>query len=255
MDGIKNMAETPNETPLAPKKNKFIHMWPLVVIAAGIIGFFALGGDQYLSFETLSQNRQTILDWTAEHYLVSVLIFVVVYHLVTMFSIPGAVWLSLGGGFVYGAVEGTVYIVLGATSGAVAIFLLAKYAMYDFFRAKVGKKLHKMEAGFREDAFNYMLVLRLLPIMPFWVVNLVPALLGVRVSVYGFATLIGIIPGAFVYASVGSGLGVIFDRGDTPDLGVIFEPQVLLPLIGLSVLSLLPVIYKKYRKTKKGTAP
>lgn len=232
-------------------RKKKVHVVPLIILASGIIAFFALGGGQYLSFETLRDNRQMILGWTSEHYVLAVIGFIVAYHVAVMFSLPGAVWLSLTGGFLFGTVEATAYIVVGATAGAIGIFLLARYALYDFFHAKVGKTLIKMEKGFQEDALSYMLVLRLVPIFPFWLVNLVPALLGVKLRTYAIGTFVGIIPGAFVYASVGTGLGAVFDEGKTPDLGVIFSPEILTPIIGLALLAMVPVLYKKFKQRGK----
>lgn len=238
--------------PKAPKNSKKAHLWPLLIIGAGLIAFFMMGGGDYLSFEMLRDNRQSILSWTQENYLLAVLLFLLAYHVAVMFSLPGAVWLSLTGGFLFGTAQATIYIVLGATAGAVGIFLLARYALYDFFHARVGKTLLKMEKGFQENAMSYMLVLRLVPLFPFWLVNLVPALLGVKLRIYTIGTFFGIIPGAFVYASVGSGLGMVFDEGKTPDLGVIFSPQILTPIIGLAALAMIPVLYKKMKN--RGTA-
>jgi uncharacterized membrane protein YdjX (TVP38/TMEM64 family) len=226
------------------KKAKFL---PLIILVAGIAAFFYFGGANYLSFEMLRDNRQEILAWCQDNYVLAVIYFVLAYHVAVMFSLPGAVWLSLTGGFIFGTVAGTAYIVVGATAGAVAIFLLARYALYDFFHVRVGKSLSRMEEGFQENALSYMLVLRLVPLFPFWLVNLVPALLGVKLRTYVFGTFFGIIPGAFVYASVGSGLGMVFDEGKTPDLGIIFSPQILAPIIGLAVLAMVPVLYKKFK--------
>lgn len=229
-------------------KKKKINLLPLLILAGGIAAFFLLGGADYLSFETLRDNRQAILDWTANNYLLAIISFIAAYHIAVMFSLPGAVWLTLTGGFLFGTFEATIYVVVGATAGAVGIFLLARYALYDFFHAKVGKTLERMEKGFQEDALSYMLVLRLVPLFPFWLVNLVPALLGVKLGTYTIGTFIGIIPGAFVYASVGSGLGAVFDEGKTPDLGIIFSPDILLPIVGLAALAMVPVLYKKLKK-------
>ncbi|MFC1674253.1 TVP38/TMEM64 family protein, partial [Pseudomonadota bacterium] len=139
------------------------------------------------------------------------------------------------------------YVVVGATLGAAAIFLAARYAFADLFHAKAGSSLAKMEHGFRDNAFSYMLFLRLVPVFPFWLVNLVPALLDVKLRTYVVATLIGIIPGTFIYAHVGAGLGEVFDQGGTPDLGIIFAPEVLLPILALAGLSLVPIAYKKLK--------
>ena len=118
-------------------------------------------------------------------------------------------------------------------------------------RAKAGPRIRRMEEGFRADALSYLLVLRLIPLFPFWLVNIVPAFLGVPVRTYVLGTFIGIIPGSFVYASVGNGLGAVFEAGGTPDLGIVFTPAILLPIVGLAVLALLPVAYRKYRARRK----
>jgi uncharacterized membrane protein YdjX (TVP38/TMEM64 family) len=104
-----------------------------------------------------------------------------------------------------------------------------------------------MEEGFHENALSYLLVLRLIPIFPFWLINIVPAFLGVALGTYVLGTFIGIIPGSLVFASVGNGLGAVFDAGQTPDLGIIFEPQIIGPILGLAVLALLPIAYRKFR--------
>jgi uncharacterized membrane protein YdjX (TVP38/TMEM64 family) len=164
------------------------------------------------------------------------------------FSVPGAVWMTISGGFLFGPVAGTAVSVVGATLGALALFLAARYALGDILRAKAGPALRKMEAGFNENALSYLFVLRLVPLFPFWLVNLVPALLMVKLGTFVFATFFGIIPGTLVFALVGSGLGSLLDAGMAPDLNVFFEPEILLPIAGLVILSLIPVIYKKVTK-------
>ena len=137
--------------------------------------------------------------------------------------------------------------VLAATCGATLIFLAARYAFADYFHAKAGPALHRMEDGFRKNAMSYLLFLRLVPVFPFWLVNLVPALLGVPMRTYIIATFFGIMPGSLVFCWVGSGLGVVLDQGEKPDLGIIFEPAILYPMIGLAILSLIPVIYNRIK--------
>ncbi|MBF0251884.1 MAG: TVP38/TMEM64 family protein [Alphaproteobacteria bacterium] len=179
--------------------------------------------------------------------MTAVLGFMLAYVVVTGLSLPGGVWLTLMGGFVFGGWTAGSYVVVGATVGATLIFLGARYAFADLFYARAGSHLARMEDGFRENAFSYLLVLRLIPLFPFWLVNLVPALLDVRLSTYVAATFIGIIPGTFVYAHAGAGLGAVFETGEHPDLGIIFQPQILGPLAGLAALSLLPILYKRVK--------
>lgn len=223
------------------------HYLPIAVLAAGLIAFFALGLHEYVTFETLKANRIELLDFVGHNLALAILIFIVGYAVVVAFSIPGGAVLTITGGFLFGLTTGTLSTVVGATFGATGLFLAARLAVGDVLRKKAGKIIQKMEAGFQENAFNYLLVLRLVPIFPFWLVNLAPALLGVTLRTYVIATFIGIVPGTFVYTSIGNGLGAVFDRGETPDLGIIFEPAILIPIVGLALLALLPIAYKKMK--------
>ena len=220
---------------------------PVAVIVAGLVAFFALGLDAYLSFAALSEHRQALLSWYEDNTLRLVGGFLALYVLVVAFSVPGAVWMTIGGGFLFGLALGTALVVAAATVGAVAVFLVARYAFGDYLRSKAGSAMRKMETGFRENALSYLLVLRLVPLFPFWLVNLVPAFLGVPLRTFVIGTFFGIIPGSFVFVSVGNGLGAVFDAGGTPDLGTIFEPEFLAPIVGLAVLALIPVAYKRFK--------
>lgn len=242
------------ETPPPPrteKGSKLTRLLPLVAVVGAIVAFFALDLDRYLSFEALRENRAFLKSWTAEHTVLAAIVFVVGYCLMVALSLPGAVWATLAGGFVFGTWTGGLYVIVGATLGALLIFLIARYALADFFRAKAGAAIQRMEAGFNADALSYMFVLRLVPLFPFWLVNLVPAFLGVKVRTYIIGTFFGIMPGSFVYASVGNGLGAVFEAGGRPDLGIIFAPEVLGPILALAALSLIPVVYKRIKGRDK----
>lgn len=230
-------------------------MLPLAVIVGALVAFFAFDLDRYVSFETLKTHRAALTEFVAAHRVAAAALFVLVYAVATAVSLPGGALLTIAGGFLFGTVLGSILVVVGATVGATALFLAARTALGDVLRARAGPALWRMEKGFREHALSYLLFLRLIPAFPFWLVNLVPAFLGVPLSTYFIGTLLGIIPGSVIYASVGSGLGAVFDAGETPDLGIIFEPEILLPIIGLAVLALLPIAYKKFKanKTKNGT--
>lgn len=224
---------------------------PLLIFAAGLAAFFLYGLNDYLSFETLRDNKEALTDWVARYGVLAVLAYIATYIVVVAFSLPGGSLMSITGGFLFGWLWATIAIVIGATIGATALFLIAKTTIGDALQARAGDAIKKMERGFQEDAFNYLLVLRLLPLIPFFLVNLVPAFLGVPLRTYVTATFIGIIPGTMVYASVGNGLGAIFERGEMPDSGIIFEPQILLPILGIAALALLPIIYKKFTSAKQ----
>lgn len=235
------------DTMTAGKPGPWRRFAPLIVIIAALAAFFLLGLDRYLSFEALGRNRQALIDFVAANGVAAATGFIVLYAIVTAASLPGGALLTLMGGFLFGTVFGSIYVVIGATLGATGIFLAARTALGDVLRKRAGNMVRRMEAGFRENAMTYLLFLRLVPLFPFWLVNLVPAFLNVPLRTYVIGTLFGIIPGSVIYASVGNGLGAVFDEGGTPDLGIIFKPEILLPILGLAVLALVPVIYKKLR--------
>jgi uncharacterized membrane protein YdjX (TVP38/TMEM64 family) len=249
-------ADLPNEnqditpTTQTPQKPLWRRLLPLVVLISGLVVAWASGLTDFLSFETLRENRELLQGLVADNPAISILVFMGLYVISVALSLPFGSILTITGGFLFGSLFATGYIVVAATLGATIVYLAARYAFYDLMQAKAGNAIRKMEKGFAENAFSYLMVLRLIPIFPFWLVNLVPALLGVKLRSFVLGTLLGIIPGTFVYASIGDGLGALFDQGKTPDLGIIFEPRILTPIVGLAILALLPVAYKKLRKSK-----
>jgi uncharacterized membrane protein YdjX (TVP38/TMEM64 family) len=220
---------------------------PLAILLGAAAMFFALDLDRYVSFETLRAHRAELLAFVDRHPVLAPLVFMLVYAVAIALSVPGGAILTITGGFLFGTLATTLYVVVAATLGATAVFLIARTALGDTLRTKAGPRIRRMEEGFQENALSYLLVLRLIPIFPFWLVNIVPAFLGVGLGTYVIGTFVGIIPGSFVYASVGNGLGAVFDAGGTPDLGIIFNPEILTPILGLAVLALLPVAYRKFK--------
>jgi len=224
---------------------------PLVIIVSGFVGFFAFDLDSYLSFDMLKQNREWLLGQVAENQLVMVLAFVGVYAAVVAFSLPVAAIVSISGGFLFGLWFGTVWNVVGATIGATLLFLAARTVFADILHSRAGPWFHKVEAGFQKNAFSYLLFLRLVPGFPFFVVNLVPAFLGVRLSTFVIATFVGIIPGGFVYTLFGAGLGAIFDRGDEFSVSQALTPEIVAGMAGLALLSLLPVLVRFWQAKRR----
>lgn len=225
-----------------------IRRWGLAaLLVAGFVAFFAFDLGRFASPAELARNCETLEAWVDAYPVLSRGSYAAVYFLAIAFSLPVGLVLTIGGGMVFGLLEGTVITVLAATAGALAVFLAARSAIGDALRRRAGPLARRLERGFREDALSYLLVLRLVPLFPFWLVNIVPALLGVPVRIYVLGTLVGIIPGTFVFVSVGNGLETIIDRGQIPGLEIFLEPSVLIPIAGLSVLALLPVVYKRLR--------
>ena len=229
----------------------FLKRWlPFLLILAGLAVFFYFDLSQLMNFTQLKYQRFALLAWTESHYAEAVLIYMLVYILAVAISIPGAVFFTIISGFLFGVILGTLYVVVSATLGAMCVFLSVKTALEPWISKKTHPWINKMRVGFQKDAFQYLIFLRLAPLFPFWVVNIVPSLMGVRTSTFFLTTFIGIIPGSFVYVLAGNGLGQILDQNKTPNLGILLTPPVFIPLLALALLSLLPTLLK-WKKGKR----
>lgn len=224
---------------------------PVAVIVAGFAAFFIFDLDSYVTFESLKQNREWLLGQVAAHAVLTALAFIALYAVVVAFSLPGATVMTITGGFLFGLWFGTAWNVIGATIGATLLFLAARTALGDILHSKAGPWMQKLEAGFRENALSYLLFMRLVPAFPFFVVNLVPAFLGVQLRTFVLATFFGIIPGGFVYTSVGAGLGSVFDAGEEFSVSGVLTPQIIAAMVGLALLALIPVAVKIWQ-AKRG---
>jgi uncharacterized membrane protein YdjX (TVP38/TMEM64 family) len=233
----------------APPKRRVLRHLPLVVIlAAAGIGAFALR--DLLTFEALARHREMLLAFRDGHYLWASLGFVAAYAVIVAFSIPGATIATLAGGFLFGMFPGAAYNVVAATLGAVAVFLAARAGLGGDIGASIaarGGAAARLQAGLQENQWSALLTMRLVPVVPFFLANLIPAFAGIRLWPFAATTALGIIPGGLVFTSVGAGLSEVFARGETPDLGVIFTAPVLGPLLGLAALSALPMVVKALR--------
>lgn len=221
---------------------------PVAVIGVGVALVFALDLDRYLTFEALRDHRTALRDFVAANGALAPLAFMAVYALAVALSLPGGAVLTIAGGFLFGTMLGSAYVIVAATMGAIGVFLAARTALGDVLRDKAGKSLRKMQRGFRENALSYLLILRLVPLFPFFVVNVVPAFLGVSLRTYAVGTFFGIIPGTFVFASVGGGLGSVFDADETFSVSNVLTPEITVALVGLAVLSAVPIAYKKFKR-------
>ncbi len=227
---------------------------PVAVLVAFIGAAFAFHLDRYLSLDVLRQNRAHLTAFVSEHGVAAGLGYVIAYSGVVALSLPGAAIMTLAGGFLFGVVVGATLTVIGATLGATLLFLIARSAVGDALRERAGPFVARMAEGFSKNAFNYLLFLRLVPVFPFWAVNLAPALLGMRITPFVVATALGIIPGTIVYSAFGAGLGQVFDAGGEVDLRSVFSPTLIAALVGLGVLSLVPVLVRWLREKRAGAA-
>nr|WP_299985039.1 TVP38/TMEM64 family protein [uncultured Ruegeria sp.] len=233
-------------------RNKFARHIPLLVIlVVAAVGFFTLG--DYLTFEILRDNREALLAWRDANFWAMAVAFVGLYIVIVAFSLPGAAVASMTGGFLFGLFAGTAFNVFAATIGASAIFMAARWGLGESLTARLESSegaIKKLKDGLRENEISVLFLLRLVPVVPFFVANLVPALVGVKFRNFLITTALGIIPGGIVYTWIGVGLGGVFDRGETPDVSLLWEPFVIGPIIGLCVLAALPIVIKSLRGRK-----
>ena len=234
-----------------PTQLSLRRLWPVLVLIGGLLIYVSFDGSNYLTLESLRFYRADLEIYVTNYTTITFIIFAIAYFVVVIFSLPGASVMTVIAGFLFGSVIGTGLAVVSATVGATGLFVIAKTTLGDPLRARAGASLKKMELGFKENALSYLLILRLVPLFPFFIVNLVPAFLGVKWRIYASATAIGIIPGTFVYAQVGAGLDSILVGDEKLSIDTIFSGDVLAALIGLAVLCALPVFYK-FLQAQKG---
>lgn len=238
------------DMPEAPKGiAKRLPLVAILLVAA--IGFFTLR--DHITFAALAENREALLSFRDANFGLMVVAFVAIYAAIVTFSLPGAAIASITGGFLFATFPGTLFNMIAATIGATLIFLAARWGLGKELSARMDQSqgsIKKMKSAIDDNQWEALFIIRLVPVVPFFVANLVPALVGVPLHRFVVSTFLGIIPGALVYTSVGAGLGEVFARGETPNLGIIFEPHILLPILGLCVLAALPIVIKAVRGKK-----
>jgi uncharacterized membrane protein YdjX (TVP38/TMEM64 family) len=236
---------------------------PIGVVVLAMVVVFATGAHRHVSLETLVKHRMAIEAFIRAHAIAAVAAYMAIYIVVVALSIPGSLILTVSGGILFGLVVGGIAAVIGATTGATIIFLVAKSACGESLVRRAGPLGCKLAEGFKADAFNYLLFLRLVPAFPFFLVNLVPALVGVKLATFVAATLIGIIPGALAFTFLGTGLDSVIaaqesiyraclaaGRTDCEihfNIGMIATPRLLASLATLGVIALIPVALKRLR--------
>ncbi len=221
----------------------------ILIVAMGIAYFSGL--TEHFTFDALKTHRQSILQFNAKHWFLSPLCFIAIYTVSTALSLPIGIFLSITAGFLFSQPLSTIYVVIGATLGASCIFLIAKTSIGEYLRKKAGPNLQKIEKGFHENKVSYLLFLRLVPLFPFWLVNLAPAFFGVSLATFMWTTCVGIIPGTFVFTQAGAGLGAILDSGEKFSISGVFNWQIRIALLALGFFALIPILIKKFKKKKE----
>jgi len=234
---------------MTPRARRWLRYLPLIlVLLVAVAGALTLG--DALSFDALRDNRERLMAFRDANFIGLTLSFVAIYVLIVAFSLPGAAVASVSGGFLFGLALGTALNVVAATLGAAAIFLVVRWGPGAALSARIEAgegRMQRLRAGLREHEVSVLLLLRLVPVVPFFVANLLPALVGVRFGNFLWTTALGIVPGALVFTWIGVGLGEVFARGERPDLTLIWEPYILGPILGLCLLAALPIVVKALR--------
>lgn len=222
---------------------------PLILLATAFAAIWWSGLARELTWAGLARHQAELTGWVRAHPVLAWVGYVGIYTASTALSLPQASLLSVAGGLLFGAFLATALTVTGATAGAVVLFLAARTALGQSMERRGGTGLARLREALRRDGFSYLLAMRLVPVFPFWLLNLAASVCGMRLGTFALATFIGIIPGTFVFSWIGAGLGSVLAAGQTPDLSVIFSLPVLGPLLALAVLSLLPIAWKRWRRT------
>jgi len=263
-------ANAPEIGKAVPRRPLWRRLMPLIILAAVAALILSQGWHNLISFQQLALNQQALQAWISDNIVGAIAVYAAVYVVVVALSLPGGAVLTVAGGLLFGWLLGGVVTVIAATLGATAIFLIARSSVGEPLAARAGPWLNKFRAGFQENALSYLLFLRLVPVFPFWVVNLAPALLGVSLRQYVVATALGIIPGTFAFAFAGAGLDSVLaaqreafqacqaarTAGDPPcsfqfDASTLITPELLIAFAALGIVALIPAIVKKLRKQPK----
>ena len=251
-------------------KSWFKRLWPLLALLAAMIFVFAMGWQRYLTLQTLAENRETLRGYIAGNMVLSLAVFMAIYAAAIALSLPAGAVLTNAAGFLFGSLVGGVASILAATLGATLVFLIARSALGDILAKRAGPWLSRFRQGFQKDAFSYLLFLRLVPIFPFWLVNLAPGLLGVSFTTYVLTTILGIIPGTFAFALAGNGLDSVIEAQQasyqsclakmgaggqescsyTLDPGALLTPELIAGLVALGLVALIPVAVKWVKRSR-----
>ncbi len=224
--------------------------WPILVIVALLVGGYALGLSQTLSWQALAVRQAQLRALVAAQPVTTGAGYVLIYLIAVAASFPGAAIITAAGGLLFGVLLGTALAITGATLGASLLFVAARSALQPLLAARVGALLDRLRPGLQRDGFLYVVSLRLIPVVPFWLINLAASMSGMRLRDFVAGTALGMIPGTTIFASIGAGVGAVLAAGETPDFSLIFSPIVFGPLLGLAALSLVPVLWRHWKHAR-----
>jgi uncharacterized membrane protein YdjX (TVP38/TMEM64 family) len=223
--------------------------WLIILLATVFAATWAAGSSEHITWAAFSRHQAALAAWVDFHPILAPAAYLLLYAIAVVLSLPESAALTVVGGLLFGTLSGGLLAIIGSSAGAVALFLAVRYHPADAPGARRGRFLEVVRMSLHRNGFSYLLAIRLIPAFPFWLVNLAAALSGMRLLPYGAATVIGIIPATFVFASIGAGLSEVLAAGGRPDLTVIFSPHIVGPLIALAALALLPVAWRWWKRS------
>jgi len=252
-------------------KSMFRRFLPLACLIAAVAMAYMAGLHKYISLNAVAEHREFLAASVGNNLVLAIFVYCLIYAVSTALSLPGGALLTIAGGFLFGWLIAGVATVFSATTGATLVFLIAKSSLGDFLTQRAGPFVKKLADGFNTDAFNYLMFLRLVPVFPFWLINIAPALFNVRLRTYLITTFIGIIPGTFAIAILGAGLGSVIDRQQAIydaciaekgaenctfniDAGALLTPQLLAAFAILGIVALIPVAIKYWKARANSSA-
>jgi len=221
---------------------------PLLIILLAMALIYVFGIQHYFSFEAVKKYHQTLKGFVAIHPLATAFLYILIYITATTLSIPGAIFFTLLGGYLFPQPLSTLYAVFSATCGAMLIFLAARTALKEVLKKKAAPFFKKMEKGFQKNAASYLLFLRFVPLFPFWLVNIVPAFFNVPLKTYVWTTLVGITPASIVFTLAGGGLEKVFENEAPFSISALFNTEIKIALALFVILVLIPPILKRFKK-------
>lgn len=235
--------------PLERRRGVVIGALLALLIGGGVA--VTLGFDREWLLALLREHHLWLLGFVAGAPVMASLVFMVIYAVAVAVSVPGIAMLTVLGGYLFGWLSGTAYVLFATTIAATAVFLLARSAIGEPLRARAGPSLVRFADAFRSNAPSYVFVLHLVPIFPYALVIGLPAACGVRVRTFVVSAFLGLLPGTLLFAHLGSGLGDLLQAGLPLGIRSFLRPEIVLPLLGLSALVLLPVVYRTWQMRRR----
>ena len=253
---MKSTQSTSGITPSPEPRPVLRRLLPVVVLGALLVTAWMAGVQDYLSLAYLGEQREVLGNWVGNRPVIASLLFLMIYTAAVALSLPAASVLTIFAGFLFGWFHGGLLVLVAATLGATILFLAARSGFGNLLKDKLGAKAEAFAEGFRKDALGYLLVLRLAPVFPFFLVNIAPAFFNVKTRDYVLATALGILPGTFAFAWLGEGVGSVLDAakasGSTPSVSQLVTPQITFAFAALAVVAAIPLVIKRIKGSTNG---